>query len=175
MQSIGLRQRAPKKKGVLDLFFRNQFKIAIPISWRRALGRDWRETERRCLKLQELMIGDPTSRITLLDTFNELLLQNISARHPQLKAAFLAATGKGAKVPDLGNWLTNGALKGRLPKASQWFLQVHDARVRGELAHAKGKKTGLPTRPISYRQAEKLMQGAQSAWAELILEWRSIL
>src|SRR5205823_1415375 len=77
LQALGLRKRAPKKKGVLDLFFQSRYRIGVAISWRKALGRDWRETERRCLAFQRLLIGDPTARVTLLDTFNELLLQNV--------------------------------------------------------------------------------------------------
>jgi len=175
MRGIGARRRAPKRLGVLDIFFRGRFKILMDLPWRKALGKDWRETERRCVRLQELLIGDPTARITLLDTFNELLIQNFSANHPTLEAAYAAATPPRAKVPDLGNWLNNATFVSRLPKASIWFRAVHHARVEGELAHAKAKKTGRPTRPISYRQAEKLMRGAQSAWAEIISEWRKIL
>lgn len=174
MQGIGLRKRAPKKRGVLDLFFRERFKIGMAISWRKALGKDWRDTERRCLRFQELLIGDPTARITLLDTFNELLVQNFSSRHPALKAAYIAAAGKNAH-PDFGNWLTNGSFVKQLPKASKWCGDIHNARVAGQLAHAKAKKTGRPTRPISYEAAEKLMKGAQGAWAELIGQWRLIL
>ena len=175
MQGIGLRKRAPKRLGVLDIFFRERLKIGMDISWRKALGKDWRETERRCLRLQELLIGDPTTRITLLDTFNELLIQNFSTRHPALKAPFAAAALPKAKVPELGNWLNNGHFTMQLPKASKWFVAIHNARVEGELAHAKAKKTGLPTRPISYKQADKLMRGAQGAWAELVREWKKVL
>jgi hypothetical protein len=175
MQGVGLRKRAPKKRGILDLFFHDRFKIGMVISWRKALGKDWRETERRCLRFQELLIGDPTARITMLDTFNELLVQNFSAKNSGLRAAYTAVIPKNAHVPDMGNWLRNAFFVQHLPNASKWFLQIHVARVEGELAHAKAKKTGLPTRPISYAQAEKLVKGAQLAWAELIREWKIIL
>jgi hypothetical protein len=168
LQALGLRKRAPRKKGVLDIFFQSRYRIEITLTWRKALGKDWRETERRCLAFQRLLIGDPTARITLLDTFNELLLQNVSSRHPSLKAAYLKATGPNSKIPDLGNWLRNPTLTSQLPNASKWFLDVHKARVEGELAHAKAKTTGKPTRPISFAQADKLLKGAQRAWAELM-------
>lgn len=175
LQSLGLRRRAPRKKGVLEQFFQGRYSIMVNIPWRKALGKDWRETERRCLRFQQLLIGDPTTRITLLDTFNELLLQSYSQKHPSLKVAYAKATKAGAQVPDLGNWLTNGALVKKLPKTAKWFLEIHEARVAGELAHAKAKKSGKPTRPIPFKTADKLMRGAQTAWAELIGEWKKIL
>lgn len=161
-QGLGLRKRAPKKEGVLDRFFKNKYKIEIPISWAKALGKDRREVERRCLRVQQLLLGDPTTLITLLDTFNELLLQSLSTRHTSLKNAYGKATPPKGKVPDLGNWLRNPALTQTFPVASKWFLEIHDARVAGELAHAKAKSTGKPTRPISFREARKLMKGAHA-------------
>lgn len=175
LQALGLRRRAPKKKGVLEQFFQGRYKIMAAISWSKALGKDWRETERRCLKFQQLLIGDPTNRITFLDTLNELLLQSFSARHPVLKAPYAKATGAKDKVPDLGNWLRHPALVKQLPKASKWCLAIHDARVAGELAHAKAKKSGKYTRPIPFKKADALMRGAQPAWAELIGEWKKVL
>jgi hypothetical protein len=121
------------------------------------------------------MIADPTARITFLDTFNELLIQNFSLRHPSLSGPYLAAVGAKNAVPDLGNWLRNPAIIGVVPRMAKWALDVHDARVTGELAHAKGKKSGKLTGPISFDQAEKLIKQAQSAWAELIVEWKKIL
>ena len=55
-------------------------KIRIPINWRKALGRDLRAIEQKCLRLQQLMIGDPSARVMILDTFNESLIQAFSTR-----------------------------------------------------------------------------------------------
>ncbi len=79
------------------------------------------------MRLQSLMIGgDPTARILALDTFNEILIQNYSMRHPTIAAAYTGAAGKN-KHPDYGNWLTNGPFVATLPKRSiQWFQQIHN-------------------------------------------------
>jgi hypothetical protein len=137
------------------------------------LGNDWREAERRCIRVQELLSGDPTSYVTMVDTFNELLLQRISARHVTTATAFKKAAGKAAQ-PDFGNWLNNPALAKLLPVGVNWYQLVHKARVEGDLAHAKTKK-GAYTRPLSFKRRDRLMRGAQRAWAELILEWKKIL
>ena len=174
-QALGLRKRAPAKRGVLDVFFKVKMNIGMAFPWIKALGKDRREVERRCLKYQELAIGDPTVRITFLDTFNELLVQTFSARHPALRPAYSKATPKNAKHPDFGNWVRNPALTKLVPRASKWFLEIHEARVKGELAHAKAKGTGKPTGPISFERAAKLVRPAQIAWAELIKEWRKVV
>lgn len=175
LSALGLRKHPPSKEGVLDIFFRSRYKIGVQLPWRKALGKDYRETERRCLAFQRLLIGDPTTRITFLDTFNELLVQNLSSRHPTLKEAYFKAIPPKAKVPELGNWLRNKTLVTLLPRMSKWFLDVHQARVEGELAHAKTKSSGKPTRPISFVRADRIMKGAQQAWAEMINEWKQIL
>jgi hypothetical protein len=175
MLGLGLRRRAPKRRGVLEVFFQERFKIGMSISWRKALNKDWREGERRCLRLQTLLLGDPTARITYLDTFNELLIQNFSTKHPGLVGAYKKATKPKTAQPDYGGWLYEGAFKAALPVASKWLQSVHDTRVKGELAHAKARKTGAPTKPISFKHAEKLQKGATIAWAELIREWKKVL
>jgi len=174
-KGLGLRARVPAKEGVLDRFFKIKFKIAVPISWRKALGRDLRETERRCLQLQQFLIGNPTVRVTYLDTFNEILVQAFSANLPALTAAYTKAIPAKNKIPDYGAWLGQANLGKVVPTAARWFVDVHAARVRGELAHARAKKTGAFTRPISFWQAEQLVKRAQRSWAELIGKWKSIL
>jgi succinate dehydrogenase flavin-adding protein (antitoxin of CptAB toxin-antitoxin module) len=174
LKSVGLRQRGPKKIGILDRFFHEQQRIAIPIVWRSALGNDWRDAERRCLRLQELQVGDPASSILMLDTFNEVLIENFSRRHPKLRKPFQKATPAGRAQPDFGNWIDHPTLLSVLPKAVLWLKEVHAQRVQADLAHAKSRK-GKRTRPVSYGRRTKLQKAAQSAWAELLREWHKIL
>lgn len=163
MAGLGLQRRAPARRTVLDQFFRDRNGILTSISWRKALGRDLIEAERRCLRVQELATGDPTARIMILDTFNEFLLQSFSRRHPGLAAAFNAAAG-GGPHPDFGNWLRNARVASVLPKASAWMLRVHEARRDCDLSHARKRKTGVPTRPVSHSRCASLHRGAGAAW-----------
>ena len=173
LKGVGIRARGPSRRGVLHVFFVERQGIATTLRWMSALGRDWREAERRCLRVQTLQTGDPTVHITMLDTFNELLLQRFSKRHHATSAAFASAAGPKAQ-PDLGAWLYHPVLAALLPKGIAWYRRVHQARVEGELAHARTRK-GLHTKPISFKKREQLMRGAKVAWAELIAEWRKIL
>ncbi len=177
MFGLGLRSRTPKKTTVLDSFFKDRMKIGISISWRKALGRDWHDAERRCLRLQKLLVGDPTAKILMLDTFNEVLFQCFSRKHKQLTSHYSKAAGNKLH-PDLGNWLNHPQLAMVLPKGIQWFKEVHNDRVKADLAHAKmkgGKANGKSTKPISYKKADNLIKRAKTAWAELISEWKKIL
>jgi hypothetical protein len=58
--------------------------IATKLNWRKALKGDWRDAERRCLRVQDLAVGDPSSWLLMIDTFNELLIQRLSKQHPSL-------------------------------------------------------------------------------------------
>ena len=174
---LGLRVRAPMKPGVLDVFFSEKMKISTQIAWRKALGFDWRDAERRCLRLQQLQVGDPGARVLMLDTFNEVLLQAFSMAHFSLASAYSAAAGKNPH-PDFGNWLNHPFLARVLPHGINWYRSVHNARRGANLAHAKlisGSKKGASTKPVTFKEAETLMKKAVAAWAELLLEWKKIL
>jgi hypothetical protein len=172
--ALGLRRRAPRKLGVLDVFFRQKMGILIRITWRKALGSDWRDAERRCVRLQRLQLGDRSAWVLMLDTFNELLLYCFSRRHPGLLARFRQLSGRNLH-PDLGTWVNEPALASVLPKNIQWWRDVHSTRVKADLAHAKAKKTGVRTRPVDFKKADTLWKRAQGAWAELINEWVKFL
>lgn len=176
MLALGLRSRAPSKPGILDTFFEKKMKIFVPILWRKALGRGWQDAERRCLRLQKFLVGDPTARVMMLDTFNEALIQAFSKKHSCLSAAYAKAANKGLH-PNIGNWLDNPALSAVLPKGICWFKEVHNTRVGADMAHAKQSKRnkGAATKAVPYDKADSLMKKAQVAWAELINEWNRIL
>jgi len=69
------------------MFFQERRKIGMAINWRKALGKDFRAVEAKCLRLQQLMVGDPSACVMILDTFNESLIQAFSTRHAALKTA----------------------------------------------------------------------------------------
>jgi hypothetical protein len=167
---LGIRKRGPKRRGVLETFFQVRFAIGMKIVWGKALKGDFREAEKRCMRFQSLCLADPTARILSLDTFNEILLQNFAMGHPTLKTSYDTAAGNN-KHPDYGNWLNNGAFVAALPNSIKWFQKVHSVRVTADLAHTRNKKTGVPTKPITFKNAETLVKGAAVAWADLISQW----
>jgi hypothetical protein len=174
LKALGIRTKAPKKLGVLERFFTQTQKIGVKIPWKTALAKDWRHAERRCLRLQQLAVGDPSSWVLMLDTFNEILIQAFSLAHPATVAAYKKAIPPKLHHPDLGNWLKNPAIAKVLPKGITWLKEVHDTRLKADLAHAKSKK-GVATKPVSFVKREKLRRQATVPWAELIIEWKKVI
>src|SRR5262245_17089868 len=91
LKSLGLRVKTPNKQGVLETFFTKKMRIGAKLRWKKALGNDWRDAERRCLRVQQFDTGDPTSWVLMTDTFNEVLLQAFSAKHPGTATAYRKA------------------------------------------------------------------------------------
>ena len=101
--------------------------------------------------------GSPSILITILDNFNDLVLQRLSRKHKSLIAPFKKAAGKN-KIPDYGAWLRNPSVISLLPKSSPILLDCHDLRVRADVAHATQKKSGQFTRPVSYYETRQASQ-----------------
>lgn len=177
LKALGIRTKGPKKLGVLERFFTQAQQIGVKLPWKTALGKDWRHAERRCLRLQQFAVGDPTSWVLMLDTFNEVLVKAFSVAHPSTNAAFRNLITPKQHAPDWGWWLgmPNAPIAKVLPKGITWLKEVHETRVKADLAHAKSKKQGIPTRPVSFRKRDKLRRKAQVPWAELIVEWKKII
>jgi hypothetical protein len=113
----------------------------------------------------------------MLDTFNEVLLQGFSMRHPLLTAAYKKAAKKNLH-PDYGAWLSQPNLLAVVPQAAGRCRIVHAARVRADLAHAKQKSAtakGATTLPIDWEGARRLMGGSQKSWAEMIKVWSGVI
>jgi hypothetical protein len=102
-----------------NTYFQERRKIGMVIDWRKALGKDFRAAEAKRLRLQQLMAGDPSARVMILDTFNENLIQAFSTRHAALKIAYASSIRHGKAVPDYGNWLYyQNALATVLPRCT---------------------------------------------------------
>jgi hypothetical protein len=123
---LGLISKSPRKPGILETFFHVKMGILVPIDWRLALRADLPDAERRCLRLQKLMNSDPTARIMMLDTFNELLSQAFSLMEPSLAPTYKVVAGKNLH-PDYGFWLNRPEFVAVVPRTVTWFRAVHAA------------------------------------------------
>lgn len=90
-------------------------------------------------------------------------------KHPQLRASFKKAAGK-HKIPDFGSWLQHPDLAAVLPASKPAFVNCHNKRVIAEVAHATIKKTGRFTRPLGYREAQKIIKNLRPAYREVLNE-----
>jgi hypothetical protein len=129
------------------------------------------ESQRRAMVIRGRWSGNPSLLITVLDSFNDLLLQRFSRGNSLLRAAFRKAARK-SKIPDYGNWLRHPKVAGLLPKACPILLDCHNLRLRAEIAHATIKKTGRFTRRVTYREKEIIIKQLRLAYTEWFAEWK---
>jgi hypothetical protein len=173
LKYVGLPVSA-KKPSLLIGFMKDLFRLVVTLDWEKSLGkRAHSEAQRRCIEIRGHWNGNPTVLITAVDSFNDLLLQRFSTRHPKLKKPFRSAAGK-KRFPDLGNWLNNNSLKNVLTHGCAVFGDCHGLRVQASLAHARHGKSGKFTRPVSYRESEKVLKRLSGAYRELLGEWATI-
>lgn len=164
----------PPKGSLLRAFFRNLFRVAIEPNWEAVLGRAAHsEAQRRSVLIQAQWNANPSVLITVLDNFNDLLIQRFSRKHKLIKFAFKKAAGK-YSVPDYGSWARHPSLNKILPKACPILIDCHNLRLRAEIAHSTLKKTGKFTRPISYREKEVIAKRLQIAYSELVAEFHRL-
>jgi hypothetical protein len=171
LYDVGVTRVRTKRSTVLEVFFKEKLGIQIQMPWSKVFGvRGLVSADEKCLRMQQLSGGDPSTRITIVDAFNDLLIQYFCRSHPSLAPAYLRAKGK-KHHPDIGAWLNQKDMFHVVPTASKWFREIHDARVKVDLAHAV-TQSGQFTKPISHGQANQLMAGQRRAYLELLREWQ---
>jgi hypothetical protein len=162
------------KISLLSNFFRDFFGLKVNLDWDRLLGkRAHAEAQRRAIVLRGRWAGSPSILVTILDNFNDLLLQRFSMKHKNLKRPFKKAARKN-KIPDYGLWLRHSAVPRLLPKSSPILMDCHDLRVRADIAHATQKKSGQFTRPVSYYEKDGLLKQMKTAYGELLSVWSAL-
>jgi hypothetical protein len=178
MKALKLQRLKIRPPSLIKRFLEEEFAVSTPFQWEDALGSAFANAEGRVLQLKSLIHGSRrTEFITLLDTFNDALIQSFSESHPLLKADFRKAA-RGKSHPDFGAWLRDPALGSVLPLAVPWLKDLHSARSSSTYAHARisrGPKKGRFTRPVPYWKAVELVRAGKTAYSELIFEWQKIL
>jgi hypothetical protein len=162
------------KISLLSNFFRDFFGLKSNVDWDRLLGkRAHAEAQRRAIILRGRWAGSPSILVTILDNFNDLLLQRLSMKHQKLAKPFKKAAGKN-KIPDYGAWLKHPFVPTLLPIASPILIGCHDLRIRADIAHATQKKTGRFTRPVSYYEKDGLLKQMKIAYREMLSLWSTL-
>jgi hypothetical protein len=162
---------------VVEVFIGEKLGIRIEINWAKVFGKHRRAAEEKCLRMQKLTGGDPSARVAIVDSFNDLLIQFFSRVHPALMHAYQRATRPNYDHPDMGAWLNQADMARVVPTSTAWFKRVHEARLT-LVAHAvkqSGPNRGQFTKPISHNDAGTLMAGQRQAYSELLREWRKVL
>ena len=164
----------PPRTSLLLGFFADIFGVRANLNWERLLGkRAHSELQRRGILIRGKWSGNPSVMVTVLDNFNDLLLQRFSRRHSALRPAFRRAAGKNA-VPDYGAWLRHPVVGATLPKATPILVRCHELRLKAEIAHSTMKRTGKFTRAVTYREKNEIVHNLKVSYLEWLMEWRKL-
>jgi hypothetical protein len=162
------------RTSLLTSFFKDFFRLTTTLNWKSLLGsRAHSEAQRRTILLRGCWAGNPSIFVTVLDSFNDLLVQRLSLKHKTLRKPFRKAAGK-YKIPDYGAWLKHSVVGATLSKSSPILIDAHDLRIRADIAHATDKKSGRFTRPVSYREKARLIKRLRTAYNELLTVWGTV-
>jgi hypothetical protein len=146
----------------------------VKVDWERILGKKGHsEAPRRSNLIRGGWKGNPSFLVTVLDNFNDLLIQRLSLKHPKLKGP-LERRLESTRFPDLGSWLNHADLTSVLSTSQPLFDSCHKKRVIAEVAHATIKKTGQCTRPLGYKEAQKVVTNLRPAYLELLGEFSNL-
>jgi hypothetical protein len=115
--------------------------IDVAINWRKFFGKNYRHAESKIIACKGYFKTNPTAWVSMLDVFNDLLVDDLFKRDGTLGARNLG---------NFGGVMGNRAFMTKFPKAYAYVLAVHTKRGEGELAHPIVKATKAPTRRIPF-------------------------
>lgn len=125
-------------------------------NWRRLFGARYSQAELQAVEISAASGVNITGFVNLLDVFNDLLLNAVVAVDGTLGGYTLGHLGSVLNAP-------TGRLATKFPKTYDLAKQVHDRRYESMASHPLIKKTGAPTKRISYKflpLAKKLVRQA---------------
>jgi len=107
---------------------------------------------------------DPTAWVSLTDTINDLLLDQLFKHDKSLGAYTLGNIGGVLNAPQ-------SRLARSHPQLYRACKSLHQHRLSSDLAHPIRRDNGLPTRRIRYRELRQLKLILADGWIELLDRW----
>lgn len=128
---------------------------SIPISnWKKLFGTRYSQAELQTIETVAASGVNITGFVNLLDVFDDLLINAIFQTDPAIGSYNLGQIGSVLHAP-------TGRFAAKYPKTYALAKEVHDRRYESMASHPLIKKTGQPTKRISYRfllTAKKLLR-----------------
>lgn len=116
--------------------------IDVAINWRKFFGKNYRHAESKIVACKGYFKTNPTAWVSMLDVFNDLLIDDLFKRDGTIGARNLG---------NFGGVIGNKALMAKFPRSYAYVLAVHTKRCEGELAHPIVKATKVPTGRIPFK------------------------
>ncbi len=124
------------------------------INWRKFFGRNYRHAESKIVACKGYFKTNPTAWVSMLDVFNDLLVDDLFKRDGSMG---LRTLGR------FGDVIGRRTFKTKFPRTHLFVEQVHKKRGEGELSHAVVHGTKSKTGRIPFKWLKtgcKLMNAA---------------
>lgn len=128
--------------------------INCAVNWRKFFGKNYRHAESKIVACKGYFKTNPTAWVSMLDVFNDLMVDDLFRRDGAIGARNLG---------NFGGVIGNKAFMTKYPKTHAYVSEVHAKRGEGELAHPIVKATKAPTGRIPFKwltTGRKLMSAA---------------
>lgn len=116
--------------------------IDFAVNWRKFFGKNYRHAESKIVACKGYFKTNPTAWVSMLDVFNDLLVDDLFKRDGSMGVRTL---GK------FGDVIGRKAFKTKFPKMHTLVDEVHKKRGEGELAHAVVRTTNARTGRIPFK------------------------
>ncbi len=132
--------------------------INFGINWRKFFGKNYRHAESKIVVCKGYYKTNPTAWVSVLDVFNDLLIDDLFRRDGSLGSRTLG---------QFGDVIGRKAFKNKFPKTHSYIEIVHTKRGEGELSHAIVRATKIRTGRIPYKWLKTARKFITDAFFEL--------
>ena len=144
LREVGLIQRSTATScGVAYAFGKLDSRITA-LNWKKLFGARYSQVERQAIETVAASGVNITNFVNLLDVFNDLLRDAIFRADGTIGTYNLGKIGSVVHAP-------TGKLATKFPKTFEFVNEVHDHRYQSMASHPLIKRSGKPTKKISYK------------------------
>lgn len=144
MKELGMIQRSTASHcGISNAFAKLDAKIQAS-NWRKLFGARYAQAELQAIETVAASGVNITGFVNFLDVFDDLLIDAVYRADPAIGNYTLGGIGSVLHAP-------TGRFATKYPKTYELAKEVHDRRYESMASHPLIKKTGKPTKRISYK------------------------
>ena len=156
LREVGLIQRSTATScGVAHAFSKLDNRI-VALNWKKLFAARYSQAERQAIETVAASGVNITNFVNLLDVFNDLLLDAVYRADGTLGTYVLGQIGSVTHSP-------TGRLATKFPRIFELVNEVHNHRYESMASHPLIKRSGKPTKKISYKflpKAKRLLLAA---------------
>lgn len=160
MKELGMIQRSTAAHcGITNAFTKLDAKIPAS-NWRKLFGTRYSQAEWQAIETVAASGVNITGFVSFLDVFDDILIDAVYKVDPAIGNYTLGGIGSVLHAP-------TGRFAMKYPKTYELAKEVHDRRYESMASHPLIKRTGKPTKRISYKFLPKAKRLLREAVVEL--------